>query len=82
MKTDTPRTDAFLESGPLQRPSLTDLADFARKLERENAKMQEAIKRALADSESGNGWGPDLTVCGYLRDALQDSFYENPFICD
>lgn len=29
-----------------------------------------AIRRALADEESGKGWGPDVTVCGYLREAL------------
>ena len=32
--------------------------------------MDAAIRRALADSESGTGWGPDVTVCGYLREAL------------
>lgn len=33
-------------------------------------RMRTAIERALADSESGDGWGPDVTVCGYLREAL------------
>lgn len=32
--------------------------------------MEAAIQRALADSESGNGWGPDVTVCAYLRAAI------------
>ena len=30
-----------------------------------------AIQRALDDEESGKGWGPDVTVCGYLSDALK-----------
>ena len=33
-------------------------------------RLRNAIERALADSESGNGWGPDVTVCAYLREAL------------
>lgn len=33
-------------------------------------RMCTAIERALADSESGAGWGPDVTVCAYLREAL------------
>lgn len=33
-------------------------------------RMEGAINRALNDSESGNGWGPDVTVCAYLREAL------------
>jgi glycyl-tRNA synthetase alpha subunit len=32
--------------------------------------LETAIKRALDDEESGTGWGPDVTVCAYLRDAL------------
>ena len=36
----------------------------------ENERLRSAIRRALADSESGNGWGPDVTVCAYLREAL------------
>jgi len=42
----------------------------AQYLESRCVAMDAAIRRALADSESGNGWGPDVTVCGYLRDAL------------
>ena len=34
-------------------------------------KQRNAIERALADSESGNGWGPDVTVCEYLRKAIE-----------
>jgi len=34
------------------------------------ARMRSAIERALADEESGTGWGPDVTVCGYLREAI------------
>ena len=33
-------------------------------------KMRKAIERALADEESGDGWGPDITVCEYLRKAI------------
>lgn len=36
----------------------------------ENARLRAAIKRAIDDSESGDGWGPDVTVVGYLREAL------------
>lgn len=41
---NTPRTDAFMESGPLQRPTLSELADFARQFETELQTMT-----ALAD---------------------------------
>jgi len=34
-------------------------------------RQRNAIERALADSESGNGWGPDVTVCEYLRKAIE-----------
>ena len=43
----------------------------AQYLEARCVQMDAAIRRALADSESGSGWGPDVTVCGYLRDALR-----------
>ena len=33
--------------------------------------LTSAIQRALDDEESGKGWGPDVTVCGYLSDALK-----------
>jgi hypothetical protein len=36
----------------------------------EHSQMRTAIERALNDSESGAGWGPDVTVCAYLRAAL------------
>lgn len=42
-------------------------------IERQQAEIERlrtAINRALADSESGKGWGPDVTVCAYLREAL------------
>ncbi len=32
--------------------------------------LEAAISRVLADSESGKGWGPDVTMVGVLRDAL------------
>lgn len=28
------------------------------------------IADAVADAESGDGWGPDVTVCGKLRKAI------------
>lgn len=39
-------------------------------LKKENNKLRKAIQKALNDEESGDGWGPDNTVCGYLREAL------------
>jgi len=33
--------------------------------------LREAIQKVLADEESGEGWGPDVTVCAYLRKALE-----------
>lgn len=45
-------------------------AEELRQAREENARLRVAIERALADSESGDGWGPDITVCGYLREAL------------
>jgi len=35
-------------------------------------KQRTAIERALADEESGTLWGPDVTVCEYLREAIED----------
>lgn len=43
--------------------------DVARRVD-ECMRLRTAIQRALDDSESGNGWGPNVTVCQYLRDAL------------
>lgn len=43
--------------------------DVARRVD-ECMRLRAAIQRALDDAESGNGWGPDVTVCGYLREAL------------
>lgn len=34
------------------------------------AVLRMAIERAIDDAESGSGWGPDVTVVGYLRGAL------------
>ena len=42
----------------------------AQYLEARCIKMDAAIRRALADSESSQGWGPDVRVCAYLRAAL------------
>lgn len=52
---------------------LGKIAQLEKTLERElaeNCLLRLAIQRALDDSESGSGWGPDVTVCGYLLDAL------------
>jgi hypothetical protein len=40
----------------------------------ENARMRNAIEKALADSESGNGWGPDVTICTYLAAAIGKTY--------
>lgn len=53
-----------LESSPMSEEALDILRG-------ENARLRLSIQRALDDSESGNGWGPDVTVCQYLRDALK-----------
>ena len=45
---NTPRTDAFMESGPLQRPTLSELADFARQLETE-LQIMTALAEKLAE---------------------------------
>jgi len=44
--------------------------EVMKELHDENARLRGAIERAIADEESGNGWGPDVTVCAYLREAL------------
>ena len=36
-----------------------------------NARLKATIQKALNDSESGTGWGPDVTVRAYLIDALE-----------
>jgi predicted RNase H-like nuclease (RuvC/YqgF family) len=46
MTTDTPRTESIMERGPLQRPTLSDLAAFARELEREISGLNDALKIA------------------------------------
>jgi hypothetical protein len=43
MSSDTPRTDEVMERGQLQRPTLSELADHARTLERELAAAKETI---------------------------------------
>lgn len=43
-----------------------DLKDAREKL----GVAEAAIEKALNDEESGNGWGPDVTVCTYLNNAL------------
>jgi len=39
-------------------------------------KLEEVITKVLNDEESGTGWGPDVTVCAWLRDALSESSEE------
>lgn len=36
----------------------------------DNEQMATAIEKALADAETGEGWGPDVTVAGILSEAL------------
>lgn len=55
-----PRTD--MESANMLR--------LARQWKRERERMQQAINKALRDAESGEGWGPDVTVCAALRKSL------------
>ena len=33
-------------------------------------KKDQMIKKVLEDEESGKGWGPDVTTCAYLQEAL------------
>ena len=40
-------------------------------------KQKNAIERALADSESGDGWGPDVSVCKYLSEAIGEGKENN-----
>lgn len=47
-------------------------------LEAERDRYKAAIERAIADSESGKGWGPDVTVCEYLRAALNPKTETKP----
>lgn len=64
------------ESAPRKLWDEEDMRDYVVKVtalasrQQEVERLREAIKRALADSESGTGWGPDITVCSYLRAAL------------
>ncbi len=51
--------------------SHSNLRDRAEAAEAEVERLRGAIKRALDDEESGEGWGPDVTVCEYLRAALE-----------
>lgn len=52
--------------------------EVMKELHDENVRLRSAIERALADEESGKGWGPDVTVCAYLRDALVHNARDNP----
>ncbi len=36
-------------------------------------RLRAAITKALEDSESGHGWGPDVTTCNALRQVLKDT---------
>lgn len=53
-----------------EKSSLRQLQARAEVAEAACDRMRSAIKQALADAESGRGWGPDITVCEYLRAAL------------
>lgn len=56
--------------------TLWEMQEAISRLENENIVFHEAIQRALDDEESGTGWGPDVTVCGYLRQALSGNNQE------
>ena len=51
---DTPRTDADQWTIPDYDPRIADVVyvEFARKLERENAKLREALKEAIKDADA------------------------------
>ena len=40
------------------------------KLKEQLARMAQDVNKVLADSETGDGWGPDITTGDFLRDAL------------
>lgn len=65
------RTYAFNPSGDeLMREAWNAALESVRQ-EREAAEvLAKAVEKALADEESGSGWGPDVTVCNSLREAL------------
>lgn len=78
-------TVAFIEAN-LRDAAASTWAEFAAGVVREhvggltaeNERLRVAIQRALDDEESGNGWGPDNTVCAYLRDALAEIAPDHP----
>jgi tRNA pseudouridine-54 N-methylase len=43
-----------------------------KRLRADNERMRSAIQKVLDDEESGTGWGPDITTCAYLANALQE----------
>ena len=50
----TPRTEAIMEGGPLQRPTLSELADFTRALERECLALKSALESIKDGDMSGS----------------------------
>lgn len=63
------RDDARAEAARM-RELLNESEVEANALSHEVARLRAAIQRALDDEESGTGWGPDVTACAYLREAL------------
>lgn len=60
-----------MESDQPNKINAEDLIKEIEQLIADNKAMRKAIKKALADAESGDGWGPDVTVCGYLNAAIK-----------
>lgn len=59
-----------LNAGARREREMKRLNRLLRESQAELMRLRDAIERALSDSESGTGWGPDVSVCSYLRDAL------------
>ena len=59
-----------MEPDQIDMMNAEELRSEIRLLISDNITMRTAIKRALADAESGNGWGPDVTICEYLNTAI------------
>lgn len=51
--------------------NVEELRSEIRRIINDNTTMRKAIEKALSDAESGNGWGPDITVCKYLNAAIE-----------
>jgi hypothetical protein len=59
-----------MEPDQIEMMNDKELRHEIRRVVADNITMRKAIKKALADAESGDGWGPDITVCEYLNAAI------------